>query len=218
MKKLFLKSFVMLAVSAMMVSCGGSGLGKLAMDSPEAVNKVKDVVTSNVSPDEWKIVELSWMEGIGDAAELENNLNNGSITTRMVKKNGQVFSQSYIGQLNWKPSDISPDHWYKEGLIFEKVTPVDAAKLDAAVIMKQIEDAKKLIPAEYEFKSLASYCIGSSVPRAKDGEYGDKLETTFKFNVVEKGNETVSNAGSTSIVYYELNFEVAPDGTVILKE
>ncbi len=215
MKKSFLKVFTAIVFAVVATSCG-SGLGKLAMDSPEAVNKVKEIVTTNVSPEEWKIVELSWSEGIG-SGKLENNLNNGSVFVKMVKKNGRVFTQSFIGELNWKPSEIAPDSWYDKGLVFEKVVAVDATKLDATAIMKQLEEAKKLIPAEYAFKSLAEYRIESDITKSGD-KYNPNLMTTFTVNVVEKGNETVSNAGSTSIVYYEIKFDVAPDGTVTMKE
>lgn len=215
MKKSFLKVFTAIVFAAVATSCG-SGLGKLAMDSPEAVNKVKEIVTTNVSPEEWKIVELSWSEGIG-SGKLENNLNNGSVFVKMVKKNGRVFTQSFIGELNWKPSEIAPDSWYDKGLDFEKVVAVDATKLDATAIMKQLEEAKKLIPAEYAFKSLAEYRIESDITKSGD-KYNPNLMTTFTVNVVEKGNETVSNAGSTSIVYYEIKFDVAPDGSVTMKE
>lgn len=215
MKKSFLKVFTAIVFAVVATSCG-SGLGKLAMDSPEAVNKVKEIVTTNVSPEEWKIVELSWSEGIG-SGKLENNLNNGSVFVKMVKKNGRVFTQSFIGELNWKPSEIAPDSWYDKGLDFEKVVAVDATKLDATAIMKQLEEAKKLIPAEYAFKSLAEYRIESDITKSGD-KYNPNLMTTFTVNVVEKGNETVSNAGSTSIVYYEIKFDVAPDGSVTMKE
>ena len=83
--------------------------------------------------------------------------------------------------------------------------------------MKQLEEAKKQIPAEYAFKSLAEYRIESDITKSGD-TYNPDLLTTFTVNVVEKGNETVSNAGSTSIVYYEIKFDVAPDGTVTMQE
>lgn len=123
----------------------------------------------------------------------------------------------FIGELNWKSGKISPDSWYDNGLDFEKVVAVDATKLDAATIMKQLEEAKKQIPAEYAFKSLAEYRIESDITKSGD-TYNPDLLTTFTVNVVEKGNETVSNAGSTSIVYYEIKFDVAPDGTVTMQE
>ena len=180
---------------------------------------MKDLVTNNVDPDEWKIIQIDWNEGMSNDAKLGNNLYNGSIFMRLVKSNGQVFSQGFNGQLGFQATQISPDHWYEQGLDYEKITPIDASKLDAAAIVKQIEDAKKMIPAEYEFKSLAEYRINAGIPQSSDGKGEYTAETTAEFtiNVVEKGNETVSNAGTTSIIYYEIDFNVASDGTITME-
>ena len=216
MKAKFLNLMAVALTAGAITSCGGaSSFGKLAMDSPEAVEKVKEITTKNVDPKEWKLIQVEWSEG----EKLENNLNLGSIFVKLVKSNGQVFSQGFLGQLGWKPADISPDHWYSQGLDYEKITPIDASKLDPAAITKQLEDAKAMIPAEYEFKSLAEYRIKAGVPESSSGkgEYVADYRTEFTFNVIEKGNETVSNAGTTSIVYYEIDFEVAPDGTLTMK-
>lgn len=202
-------------------SCNGAGgFGQLAMDSPEAVTKVKEVVSENVKPDEWKLVDLEWNEGNGNNEKLGNNLNQGNISVKMVKANGQVFTQNFLGQMGWKPTDISPDHWYDEGLDYAKITPIDVSKLDPAAIVRHIEAAKKMIPAEYEFKSLARFEITAGIPSGSNGkgEYTDRQTMSFMLNVTEKGNETISNAGTTSTIYYELNFEVDADGRLTMKE
>ncbi len=219
MKAKFLNLMAIALTASAITSCGGaSSFGKLAMDSPEAVEKVKEITTKNVDPKEWKLIQVEWSEGTSDSEKLENNLNLGSIFVKLVKPNGQVFSQGFLGQLGWKPADISPDHWYSQGLDYEKITPIDASKLDPATITKQLEEAKAMIPAEYEFKSLAEYRIKAGVPESSSGkgEYVSDYRTEFTFNVIEKGNETVSNAGTTSIVYYEIDFEVASDGTLTM--
>ncbi len=219
MKTRILNLIAAAAVACTMASCGVGGFGTLAMDSEDAVNKVKDVVTNNVDPNEWKIIQLDWDEGSSNDAKLGNNLYQGSIYMRLVKSNGQVFTQGFSGQLGFQATQISPDYWYEKGLDYEKITPIDVSKLDPAAIVKQIEDAKKMIPAEYEFKSLAEYRMKAGVPQNKDGEGEYKTESTIEFtiNVVEKGNETVSNAGTTSIIYYEIDFNVAPDGTITME-
>lgn len=219
MKTRILNLMAAAAVALTMVSCGAGGFGTLAMDSEDAVNKVKELVTSNVDPDEWKIIQIDWNEGISNDAKLGNNLYNGSIFMKLVKNNGQVFSQGFNGQLGFQATQISPDNWYDQGLDYEKITPIDISKLDAAAIVKQIEEAKKMIPAEYEFKSLAEYCMKAGIPQSSNGKGEYTAETTAEFtiNVVEKGNETVSNAGTTSIIYYEIDFNVAPDGTITME-
>lgn len=212
-----LNLFAVAITACVMTACGAAGIGKLAMDSEEAVTKVKDIVSSNIDTGEWKIVEIEWNEGVGDAATLENNLNNGGIYVKMVKSNNGVFVQNFIGELGWKPTAIDTDHWYDK-LYYDKVTPIDAANLDVAAIMKHINDAKAMIPAEYEFRSLAKYQIKAGVPSGTsgEGEYTAGTTAEFTINVVEKGNETVSSAGTTSIIYYEIDFEVAADGTLTM--
>ncbi len=207
------------AIATAVSSCGGGlGFGKIAMDSEEAVNKVKDIVTESVNPSEWKLVEIEWNEGTSDREKLGNDLGQGSIFVKMVRANGQVFTQGFVGQLGFKPTDLSPDHWYDEGLDYDKVTPIDASKLDPAAIVAQIDKAKSMIPEDYEFKSVASYEITAGIPASSSGkgEYTTAQTAEFRVNVVEKGNETVSNAGSTSIIYYEIDFDVDADGNVTM--
>ena len=182
-----LNLFAVAITACVMTACGAAGIGKLAMDSEEAVTKVKDIVSSNIDTGEWKIVEIEWNEGIGDAATLENNLNNGGIYVKMVKSNNGVFVQNFIGQLGWKPTAIDTDHWYDK-LYYDKVTPIDAANLDVAAIMKHINDAKAMIPAEYEFRSLAKYQIKAGVPSGTSGEGEYTAGTTAEFTIklVEK--------------------------------
>lgn len=221
MKRTIINFLAATVLTLAAASCNGTGgFGQLAMDSPEAVTKVKELVTENVSPNEWKLVEVGWTEGNSDNEKLSNNLNQGYVSVKMVKSNGQVFTQSFIGQLGWKPSDITPDHWYDEGLDYAKTTPIDASKLDPSAIVKYIDAAKKMVPAEYEFKSLGSFEITAGIPAGSSGkgEYTDKQTINFTLNVTEKGNETVSNAGTTSTIYYELHFEVDADGQLTMKE
>lgn len=218
--KLF-KKMAVVVTACTIVSCGiGDRFVKLAMDSPEAVNKVKELVAANVDPNEWKIVELEWDEGRSDDQKLGNNLNQGNVFMKMVKKNGQVFTQGFVGQLGFNLTGIEPDFWYEAKLNYEKITPIDVEKLDAEAIICQVEEAKKMIPEEYEFKSLAKYQIKAGIPSDREGkgEYTDKSTACFTLNVVEKGNETVSNGGKTTVVYYEVDFEVATDGTLTMKE
>lgn len=205
-------------VASVLTSCGGTGgFGKLEMDSADAVTKVKELVSDNFDSNEWKLVEMNWNEGSGDRATLENNLNLGYVSVKVVNAKGQVFVQSFIGQTGFTPSNISPDHWYSY-LDYEKIKPIDMTKFDPAAIVKILDEAKAMIPEEYEFKSLADYEIKAGVPdnREGEGEYTAEQTASFTINVVEKGNETVSNAGTTSIIYYEIDYKVAADGTITM--
>ena len=128
-------------VASVLTSCGGTGgFGKLEMDSADAVTKVKELVSDNFDSNEWKLVEMNWNEGSGDRATLENNLNLGYVSVKVVNAKGQVFVQSFIGQTGFTPSNISPDHWYSY-LDYEKIKPIDMTKFDPAAIVKILDEA-----------------------------------------------------------------------------
>ena len=61
MKAKFLNLMAIALTASAITSCGGaSSFGKLAMDSPEAVEKVKEITTKNVDPKEWKLIQVEW--------------------------------------------------------------------------------------------------------------------------------------------------------------
>ena len=218
MKTKILVVTIITSIAGLLTSCGGSSvLGKLEMDTTDAMTKVKDLASNNFDPNEWKLVELDWSEGSGDRAALENNLNLGYISAKVVNSKGQVFVQTFSGQTGFSPNDIKPDHWYNH-LDYDKITPIDIPNLNPDDYVKIINEAKSMIPEEYEFKSLASYEISAGIPDNRDGngEYTEGQTAAFTINVVEKGNETVSNAGTTSIIYYEIDYTVAADGTITM--
>lgn len=75
------------------------------------------------------------------------------------------------------------------------VTPIDMKSLDMGMIIKGIENAKSLIPEGYTFKTVRNMII-------KDGI------TRISLAVTKDGEETITNAGQTSEVYYEANYDI----------
>lgn len=75
------------------------------------------------------------------------------------------------------------------------VTPIDMKSLDMGMIIKGIENAKSLIPEGYTFKTVRNMII-------KDGK------TRISLAVTKDGEETITNAGQTSEVYYEANYDI----------
>lgn len=180
---------------------GLSGLGGVKMDSEEAVTKAKALAAENIKPGEWKVIGVTWLEG-STRDELSNNVS--SVSFEMVDKDGRVWQQSYLADLGWKATELSGTNWdtFHKGVDAKELPGFDMDKMNAADVIKDIEEAKKMIPEGYEFKSVDMYEINS---------YGtDRASITL--NVVEKGKETVSNAGQTSIVFYELKFNKGEDG------
>ena len=188
---------ILLALAALvMTSCGdvASKLVGMKTDSPEVLEKAKELAKSQFDPAQWKIVSVDWGEGIGDD-ELTGKVS--SIRFFMIDKDGKAWQQTFIAQLGWKAGDLD-DTSFAKGDKY----------IDAAKYTKMIEDAKALIPKGYTYKSVDSFSTNTY----------DKAPTELVLNVVEEGKETVSNAGKTSIVFYELNYTVDENGKVTLDE
>ena len=85
---------------------------------------------------------------------------------------------------------------------------LDLEKLSGEQYTKMIEDAKAMLPKGYKYKSLDMFSINTY----------DKEPISFTLNVVEDGKETVSNAGRTSIMFYEVRFTADENGKLTMKE
>ena len=202
---MFKKSkIILLALAALvMTSCGDvvSKLGGTKTDSPEVLEKAKELAKSQFDASKWKIVSVDWSELTGKVS---------SIRFYMIDKDGKAWQQTFIAQLGWKAGDLD-DTSFAKGDKYDdpkEYPALDLDKFDAAKYTKIIEDAKALIPKGYTYKSVDCFSMNTY----------NKVPMELVLNVVEEGKETVSNAGKTSIVFYELNYTVDDNGKVTLKE
>ncbi len=210
------RTIISLIASAALLTACGSGLTGTQMDTENAAKFVSEKVTKNIDRNDWKIFEINWSE----EEELENKL--GFILVSMVNSSGDCYTQPFIGQIGWGAGDLTPEHWYKR-LDYAQVKGIDPAAIDPAEYARQIAEAKALIPEGYSFKSVSDYTIAETLPSRTEIEEGEGVypQTTtasFTLCITEDGKETVTSAGNTSIVYYEIEFEVLPDGTVQIDE
>lgn len=99
----------------------------------------------------------------------------------------QTYNQSFFfnGEVS-KLDDNSDD---------PAVSPIDLKALDMNMIAKGIEDAKSQIPNGYTYKTVRNMTI-------KDGV------TSITMAVTKDGQETVTNAGQTSEVYYDAVYNI----------
>ncbi len=194
---------ILFSVAALLLfsACDAIGsMGSPQMDTPEAPAKVKELLKS-IDTNEWKVVSISWSED-----ELDNTMY--SLFIDMVDKSGGAYTQAFMAPLGWKPNapGVRDPLFYKADP--KDIPAIDMEKmLDGKRIMQHIDAAKKMIPAEYQFKSLASYTIDNTTKNEDSAE-------TFSINVTEKGKETVKSAGQETLVYYTLEFSVSPNGEV----
>lgn len=208
MKKITLLCMALFAVFAV-VSCDKfksateAISGVIKMDTKECIEKVSEIVQENVNTNDWKIVKISISEDCSTDGKLENKFS--SISVDLVDKNGEAYTQSYI----YNPSVISDlstasTTFYKADP--KDIEPIDVKKaLDPERVLKVINDAKSMIPQEYEFLALESYEITNTNKDCTE-------EFTFAVVDKDKNKRYVSNAGKKSLVYYELNFKVNNDG------
>ena len=203
-----LQRVLMLALAAIMITaCSKSGLKDLTgvkMDTESAVEKAKSIAADNIKPDQWKIISVSWTEGMGRDELLTTFL---FLPMRWLTKTDACGTSRSC--LTWleatELTDAGWEKWHKN-LNAKDVPAIDMANLNPAEVMKDIEAAKALIPAEFEFKSMDSYTMNTY----------DDPKVSIKLNVIEKGKETVSNAGQTSTVFYELDFRKNAKGKMEL--
>ncbi len=193
---------ILFSVAALLLfsACDAIGsMGSPQMDTPEAPAKVKELLKS-IDTNEWKVVSISWSED-----ELDNTMY--SLFIDMVDKSGGAYTQAFMAPLGWKPNAPDVSGFFTE-VDPKDIPAIDMEKmLDGKRIMQHIDAAKKMIPAEYQFKSLASYTIDNTTKNEDSAE-------TFSINVTEKGKETVKSAGQETLVYYTLEFSVRPNGEV----
>ena len=223
-------SVCMLAVA--FTSCGklGRALGSedVSMDSEEVAAKVKELVTKHVDASKWKIYEITWYEN----EELGNDL--GGMKLTMINKDNKYYTQT-IRQNNTKEyvvdeleEPIMPKSVRAE-IMFDQVVGIDFNKLDGKLIAKQLEEAKALIPAEYEFKSVASYTIEEEVKKIgkmdklspkkgnDDNKYG-KQTVSFELNALKQGEGKEMKGRQIITNYYPISYSVQEDGSVKIDE
>ena len=82
-----------------------------------------------------------------------------------------------------------------ESSLLSDVTPLDLNALDMNLIAKGIEDAKSQIPEGYTFKTVRNISINDGVSQ-------------LTMALTKDGEETITNAGQTSEVYYDMKFDI----------
>lgn len=204
-------------VAALCSGCGSLGIGGPKMDTAEATTLVQETVTKNIDRSQWKIYNIRWQEG----EELGNELL--QVTVGLVNPSGDCFTQSFIlsGPAKGTVSELRQATG-RNRVEFEKVTGIDPAMIDPAAIQKQYEAAKAMIPENYTFKSIGRYEIGETLSSGVElfdrGKNVGAIETEFDVRVTENGKEMIESAGKRSIQYYEVVFDVGPDGSVEMRE
>lgn len=187
------------------------------MDSEDAVTRIVESINKNIDLNEWKIYGVRWSE----IDELTNEME--SFNVDMVDKNDNAIFQSFtvagenIGFIT-DPRGATGN----SVIVHENIKGITPDMINHAVIKKQFEQAMALIPEGYEFKSVDSYSMAEVVPSETEsfnkGKNIGAMEASFTFNVIESGKEVIESAGKEVYQYYEIDFDVMPDGSVEIDE
>lgn len=211
-------SLILVAVvAAFCCGCNSLGMGGgPKMDSVEATMLVKQTIADKIDNSQWKVYRVRWQEGdeLGNELEL--------LTVYMVNTSGACYSQSFnlfgtgrgtVSDLREVPSQNRVDYTRIKGIM-------DA--IDADAIRKQYEAAKAMIPEGYTFRSISGYDIGEVIPSGNEFMDRNKqigaVEAAFDATVTEDGKEWIESAGKKSMQYYKVNFDVQPDGSVVMDD
>ena len=195
------------AVALLLSACNAiSSIVGVPTDTKETWEKVQEIIEKKVDADKFKVIGLNLRRETRSGQELNNELNYCSVL--MVDKDGAAWQQVFfvdgtIGNLS--------SYSLGEGRDFSDVPALDVKSISPEEYVKQIDAAKKIIEAEgLKFCCVDSYSIDNS---RNDGE----RVCEFTLNVTEKEAKKVSNAGRTSIEYYEVPFVVSKQGVVSLE-
>lgn len=208
------------ALSAAIVttSCNGilPGSGP-KMDTEEGTIAVKESFAKHIDLEKWKPYVVTWMEG----EELENDLQ--LLRVEMVSPSNGCFYQTFslsgpgagnISDLRETMTSAKPE--------FEKMKGISPEMIDPAAIQRQFEQAKAMIPEGYTFQSIGRYRIEEELLSGnkfldRDKQAG-RIRAEFTVNVTEDGKEYIESAGKKSIQYYQMEFNVLPDGSIEMED
>lgn len=208
------------ALSAAIVttSCNGilPGSGP-KMDTEEGTTAVRESFAKHIDLEKWKPYVVTWMEG----EELGNDLQ--LLRVEMVNPSNGCFYQTFslsgpgagnISDLRETMTSAKPE--------FEKMKGITPEMIDPAAIQQQYEKAKSMIPEGYTFKSIGRYRIEEELlsgnPFLDRNKEAGRIRAEFTVNVTEDGKEYIESAGKKSIQYYQMEFNVLPDGSIEMED
>lgn len=194
------------AVALLLSACNAiSSIVGVPTDTKETWEKVQEIIEKKVDADKFKVIGLNLRRETRSGKDLDNELNYCSVL--MVDKDGAAWQQVFF--VDGTTGNLS-SYSLGEGRDFSDVPALDVKSISPEEYVKQIDAAKKIIEAEgLKFCCVDSYSIDNIT---------EKGRCRFVLHVTEKEAKTVSNAGRTSIEYYEIPFLVSEQGEVSIDE
>ncbi len=191
------KIFTLLFVAALTLnSCDTlDPLGKYDLDKPESIANIKEKVGENVKAD----------EAVASIMFSFNNSND--FTTKPFIISIATGSKDAIKKttINLDTDDVKTD----ENATDYNYDFLPYSSYDFDKISTYLEEAKKLIPEEFNFKGIGTYKLSAEK---------DYIEHDFILQITDKEGSTEVKGRNIETTYYELKFTSDKDGTLSMKE
>ncbi|MCP9612247.1 hypothetical protein [Coprobacter tertius] len=224
LKNLFVITFTTVTITS--CSLGGKDL---AMASDEGMEKIKELVKTNINTEECKIYSLEWSEDSKDH-KLENILS--EINVRYIDKDNNDYDLT----INYTDGKFMPEEPQKRKSInysYQYTTPLDLNLLNAEEIIKKTSAGVELVAAQedggqYEFKSIEKYRFYIT-PVLKKYEqhwknWSDErkrdyhiVQQSFELNFVRKDEHPEVKGRKVWTNYYTVPFAMNEKGNVEIK-
>ncbi len=203
MKKIL--TLCLLAAAVTFSGCESLGLTSIKMDSEQSVERVAETIKKHIDPAQYKPLALYWYE----REELSNKMEYLMVT--VVGTDGKLYTQSFkVGGDHQGPNEVEEAR-SNQTYDFATVNYLSSDDLAPATIAGQIAQAKTMIPEGIVFESIANYTFDI------DPETGEKT-SNFVMRVTEEGNKTSVEGRRFVTTYYEIEFDVLADGTVVMED
>ncbi len=203
MKKIF--TFTLLAAAIAFTGCETLGLKTIGMDSEDSVKRVAETIKKHVKPAEYKPVSIYWYE----REELSNSME--YLQVEMVGTDGKLYTQNFkVGGDAQGPGEIEESR-SSRAYDFASMKYISPEDLVPATIVDWINQAKSGLPEEYGYESLKGYTFKI------DPETGERT-SNFVARITETGNKRSVEGRNIVTTYYEIEFDVTADGTVVMEE
>lgn len=172
------------AINKMLNEATQSSAFDNAKDIPDVrtLNDVKEMLLSKCDTEKMPVYAI----GLFEIEELSGKALFANVKMLNADRT-QTYSQNFQFDGEVSALDSSSDKPNK--------SPIDLKALDMNMIAKGIEDTKSQIPEGYTYRTVRNLLI-------EDGT------TRITIAVTKDGEETVTNAGQTSEVYYNADFEI----------
>lgn len=201
-----------LALGAIFLTACGETSSYPALDSKEGIQQALDSISTELQKSEVKtIIEVTF----GESEALENKLGIYNIMGMDANSSKCIsIKHRYVPTSEeWDVSNNVDTEIDQEDLTHKGIP---TSELNADKILAYINQAKSMIPAEYEFKSIGEYSIKEELEYISMKEYKatGRYQHKFELNVIEKGKSTQLKGRRIETTYSGVVFATNKDGVV----